>query len=39
MAAYTEHAYNIGKENNEIYAFMYEALAATLNDALSVDEW
>lgn len=38
MAAYTEHAYNIGKENNEIYAFMYEALAATLNDALSVDE-
>ncbi|NLW11540.1 MAG: hydroxylamine reductase [Clostridiaceae bacterium] len=38
MAAYTEHAYNIGKENNEIYAFLYEALAATLNDGLSVDD-
>lgn len=38
MAAYTEHALNIGKENNEIYAFIYEALAATLNDALTADD-
>ena len=38
MAAYTEHAYNIGKENNEIYAFMYEALAAALDDSLGVDD-
>ncbi|MEL7657897.1 MAG: hydroxylamine reductase, partial [Bacillota bacterium] len=38
MAAYTHHALNIGKENVEIYAFVYEALAATLNDALSADE-
>lgn len=38
MAAYTEHAYNIGKENNEIYAFVYEALAASLDDSLSVDD-
>ena len=37
MAAYTEHAYNIGKENPEIYAFLYEALAATLDDTLSAD--
>ena len=37
MAAYTEHAYNIGKENKDIYAFMYEALAATLDDTLSAD--
>jgi hydroxylamine reductase len=29
MAAYAEHAYNIGKENLEIYSFIYEALAAT----------
>jgi hydroxylamine reductase len=38
MAAYTEHAFNIGKENDEIYAFIYEALAATLNDALTADD-
>lgn len=38
MAAYVEHAFNIGKENNDIYAFMYEALAATLDDTLSADD-
>ena len=38
LAAYSHHALNIGKENNELYAFVYEALAATLNDALSADE-
>lgn len=38
MAAYAHHAYNIGKENVEIYSFIYEALAATLNDTLSADE-
>ena len=38
LAAYSHHALNIGKENNDLYAFVYEALAATLNDALSADE-
>ncbi|MBS7528736.1 hydroxylamine reductase [Fusibacter paucivorans] len=38
MAAYTHHALNIGKENKEIYAFVYEGLASTLNDGLSADE-
>ncbi|GAE88849.1 hydroxylamine reductase [Acetivibrio straminisolvens] len=38
MAAYAEHAKNIGKEDKEIYAFIYEALAATLDDNLSVDD-
>ena len=38
MAAYTEHALNLGKENPEIYAFIYEALAATLDDTLTADE-
>ena len=38
MAAYTEHATNIGKENTEINAFIYEALAATLDDSLSADD-
>lgn len=37
MAAYAEHAKNLGKENPEIYAFIYEALAAILGDSLSVD--
>ncbi|HNW03930.1 MAG TPA: hydroxylamine reductase [Oscillospiraceae bacterium] len=38
MAAYTEHARNIGKENFEIYTFIYKALAATLDDSLSADD-
>lgn len=38
MAAYLEHAANIGKEDSGIYSFMYEALAATLDDTLSVDQ-
>jgi len=39
MSAYTEHALNIGKENTDISAFIYEALAATLDDTLSVDDF
>lgn len=38
MAAYTEHAYNLGKENQAIYAFIYEALASTLDDSLTADQ-
>lgn len=38
MAAYTEHAYNIGKEDTSIYDFMYEGLAATLDDSLTADD-
>jgi len=38
MAAYTEHAYNIGKEDQDIYTFIYEALAATLDDSLSTSD-
>ncbi len=38
MAAYAEHAYNLGKENEEIFAFMSKALAATLDDTLSADD-
>ncbi len=37
LAAYAEHALNIGKEDAEISAFVYEALAATLDDSLSAD--
>lgn len=38
MAAYAEHALNLGKEDLSIYAFIYEALAATLDDGLGADE-
>jgi hydroxylamine reductase len=33
MAAYTLHAFNLGKENSEIYAFM-SSLADTMDDTL-----
>ncbi len=39
MAAYTLHAFNLGKENPDIYAFMYQLLADTLDDTLSVEDW
>ncbi|MFA5561189.1 MAG: hydroxylamine reductase [Eubacteriales bacterium] len=38
MAAYTEHATNIGKQDLSINAFIYEALAALLDDSLTADE-
>lgn len=38
MAAYAEHALNLGKENPEIYAFIYEALAATLDSTKTADD-
>ncbi len=38
MAAYTHHALNIGKENNDIYAFIYEGLAALLDNSLTADD-
>ncbi len=36
MAAYAEHAFNLGYANDEVYAFMHKGMAATLQD-LSVD--
>lgn len=38
MAAYGEHAKNIGKEDLDINAFIYEALAATLDDSLTAED-
>lgn len=38
MAAYAEHALNLGKENEEIYDFMVKALVATLDDTLSAED-
>ena len=38
MAAYTEHALNLGKEDTSIYSFIYEGLASTLDDHLTADD-
>ena len=38
LAAYTHHALNIGKEDYELYSFVYEALAATIDDSLTADD-
>jgi len=38
IAAYAEHALNLGEKKNEIFAFMQKGLEATTNDNLSVDE-
>jgi hydroxylamine reductase len=38
IAAYTDHAYVLGKEDSEILAFIQEMLEATTNDDLGVEE-
>lgn len=38
MAAYAEHAFNLGFEDREIYAFMQRALVATTDNSLSADQ-
>ncbi|MPM59231.1 Hydroxylamine reductase [bioreactor metagenome] len=38
MAAYAEHAYNLGHEDLSIYAFMQSALVKTTDDSLTADE-
>ena len=38
MAAYAEHAFNLGYEEDEIYGFMQRALVDVTDDSLSADE-
>ena len=38
MAAYAEHAFNLGKTNEEIFAFIEKALLGTMDNNLTVDE-
>jgi hydroxylamine reductase len=38
MAAYAEHAKNLGSEDKTIYAFIQKALVATTDDTLSVQQ-
>ena len=38
IAAYAEHAFNLGQTDNKLFAFMQKGLAATTNDHLTADE-
>ncbi len=38
IAAYAEHAFNLGKEDKNVYGFITKALTSTLDDTLSADE-
>lgn len=38
MAAYTDHAYVLGYRNDDILAFMQEALLATTDDTMTADD-
>ena len=38
IAAYAEHAWNLGYTNEDVYAFLHKGLAATTRDDISTDE-
>jgi hydroxylamine reductase len=38
VAAYADHAEILGQKDPEVYTFIYEALVATLNNSLTVDD-
>jgi len=38
IAAYAEHAFNLGKENMDVYSFTSRALVSTLDDSLDADK-
>lgn len=39
VAAYADHAQILGQEDDKVYAFIHEGLAATQNKNLSLDDW
>jgi hydroxylamine reductase len=39
IAAYADHAQILGQEDDTVYAFIHEAMADTLRDDLSLDDW
>jgi len=39
VAAYADHAQILGKEDDSVYAFVYEGLAATLRKDLGLNDW
>ena len=38
LAAYAEHAFNLGKTSDEIFAFVEEALLGTMDDSLTAEQ-
>ena len=38
LAAYADHAYILGQKDPTVFSFMYDALAATLDDSLTVND-
>jgi len=39
VCAYADHAQILGQEDDKVYAFIHEGLAATLNKNLTLDDW
>jgi hydroxylamine reductase len=39
IAAYADHAQILGQEDEKVYAFVHEGLAATLNKDLGLNDW
>ena len=39
ISAYTDHAQILGQEDDTVYAFIHEALAALLNKSLGLNDW
>ena len=39
VAAYADHAQILGQEDDKVYAFIHEGLAATLNKDLGLNDW
>jgi hydroxylamine reductase len=39
VAAYADHARILGQEDDKVYAFIHEGLAATQNKGLGLDDW
>jgi len=39
IAAYADHAHILGQEDDAVYAFIHEGLAATLNPSLGLEDW
>jgi hydroxylamine reductase len=39
LCAYADHAQILGQEDESVYAFIHEGLAATLNKDLTLDDW
>ncbi|GAA0180998.1 hydroxylamine reductase [Clostridium sediminicola] len=39
LAAYMKHAYQLGYDNDEVHGFMQKALAATIDDTLTLNDY